>query len=638
MLKIALNGILERLVKQSLFLRSGNKVEIQDSKPQLNLARKLRSKQFDQIIGQELSVRMLKNSLYLNQFFPVYLFSGQRGCGKTTTARVFASALNCEKLPEFQKNPRLVSVPCLECSSCIAMAAGNHPDFIEFDAASHTGVDNVRTIIEAASLLPVMGNKKLYLIDEAHMLSKAAFNAFLKLLEEPPPSVIFMLATTDPQKIIDTVRSRCFQIFFTAIDATTLVDYLQKVCHSENINAHKDALTSIVKETEGSARDALNLLEQVRFASGTVTQQAVEKVLGRMSENSLLTLFECLVERDMQKLVLYLETINFESFSPLIVWQSFQELVRSALFTKYGTGISQTIQDKKRFQALVYAVTAQQLNFYLQKLYDYELILIKTTVQHALLEMLFIELANHGASITDVPLPITPQSALQATQVMQSQPVIEHKAEHKEISKISSEKNDVSSLPKSGQEEKHNRQQQWNYFVQHMQQMSDPLLVSIFKQAEFGAFNEEKKELKITFTQASGLFDDWMNDTKDVWMKLVSEIFGPGVNVVPVFLTGAAQQAEAKKLSGAHAPYNPGLSVRGSEGTLPQKERAPVQQQPLVQKQSAGTNMPNRIVSPAAQKRASLVNVTDKDTWKTANQLLDAFGGTVVEDTNNEKV
>ncbi|MCF7899911.1 DNA polymerase III subunit gamma/tau [Candidatus Babeliales bacterium] len=614
-------------------------MEIQDSKPQLNLARKLRSKQFDQIIGQELSVRMLKNSLYLNQFFPVYLFSGQRGCGKTTTARVFASALNCEKLSEFQKNPRLVSVPCLECSSCVAMAAGNHPDFIEFDAASHTGVDNVRTIIEAASLLPVMGNKKLYLIDEAHMLSKAAFNAFLKLLEEPPPSVIFMLATTDPQKIIDTVRSRCFQIFFTAIDSTTLVDYLQKVCHSENINAQKDALTSIVKETEGSARDALNLLEQVRFASGTVTQQAVEKVLGRMSENSLLTLFECLVERDMQKLVLYLESINFEAFSPLIVWQSFQELVRSALFTKYGTGISQTIQDKKRFQALVHAVTSQQLNFYLQKLYDYELILIKTTVQHALLEMLFIELANQGASLIDAPLHVLTQSIAQVPKVTRSSDsVIEDKVEQKKTSEVSIEKNSVSSLQKSGQEEEHNRQQQWNYFVQQMQQMSDPLLVSIFKQAEFGAFNEEKKELKITFTQASGLFDDWMNDTKDIWMKLVSQIFGPGVNVVPVFLTGAAQQAEAKKLSGAHAQHNQASSLGSSEVNLPKRETVPVQQ-PLVQKQQfAGTNMPNRIVSPAAQSRASLVNVTDKDTWKTANQLLDAFGGTVVEDTNNEKV
>jgi DNA polymerase III subunit gamma/tau len=604
-------------------------VETNQSKPQLNLARKLRSKQFDGIIGQELSVRMLKNSLYLNQFFPVYLFSGQRGCGKTTTARVFATALNCEKLKEFQENPRSVTVPCLECGSCTAMAAGSHPDFIEIDAASHTGVDNVRTIIEAASLLPVMGNKKIYLIDEAHMLSKAAFNAFLKLLEEPPPSVIFMLATTDPQKIIETVRSRCFQIFFTAINATTLVEYLQTVCKNEDINVQKDALISIVKETEGSARDALNLLEQVRFASGTVTQDAVEKVLGRMSESCLLTLFEYLVNRDMQKLIAYLQEINFETFSPLIVWQAFQELLRSALFTKYGTGIAQTIQDKKRFQAVVQKVTAQQLNFYLQKLYDYELILLKTTVQHGMLEMLFIELASHGAPLMDPVVQAAPQPVMQPQPQIQPQtqreavpvqPVLAqpHVEEQK---KTPEEPVDVVPVVSGYQ----NRKQQWLQFIEQMQQMSDPMLVSIFKQAQFGSFDEEKKELKITFTQASGLFDEWMNDTKDVWMKLVTEIFGPGIVVKPVF------QEASKKPSNTvvHKP----LEASGA--------KQPVSHNPVQQNAQSkpAVNMPNRIVSPAAQKRAAVVDVTDKDKWQTANQLLDAFGGTVVEDTNNnEKV
>ena len=130
------------------------------SNANLNLARKWRSKTFDQIIGQELPIRMLKNSLYLESFFPVYLFSGQRGCGKTTMARIFAAAVNCEQLPEFQKNPKSHSVPCLKCFSCQSMMAGKHPDFIEIDAASHTGVDNVRQIIDAASLLPVHGQKK----------------------------------------------------------------------------------------------------------------------------------------------------------------------------------------------------------------------------------------------------------------------------------------------------------------------------------------------------------------------------------------------------------------------------------------------------------------------------------------------
>ena len=200
--------------------------------------------------------------LFKNQFFPVYLFAGQRGCGKTSTARIFAAAVNCARLPEFQQDPRKVSIPCLLCESCVAMSKGQHPDFIEIDAASHTGVDNVRNIIDASSFLPLLSSKKIYLIDEAHMLSKAAFNAFLKIMEEPPASVIFILATTDMQKILDTVKSRCFQIFFDPVDVQTISDHLEKLCIAESIAFDAAGLSVIAKEAGGSVRDAINLLEQ----------------------------------------------------------------------------------------------------------------------------------------------------------------------------------------------------------------------------------------------------------------------------------------------------------------------------------------------------------------------------------------
>ena len=241
----------------------------------LNLSRKWRSQDFDHIVGQELAVRILKNSLYLGHYFPVYLFAGQRGCGKTSTARIFAAAVNCHALTSFQKDPKNSPVPCLVCDSCVAMRDGNHPDFIEIDAASHTGVDNIRSIIESSSLLPIMGRKRVYLIDEAHMLSKAAFNAALKILEEPPATALFILATTNPHKIIDTVKSRCFQLFFTAIAHAPLKNHLQVICKNEKIAYTDDALDLIVRHTEGSARDALNLLEQVRFSSAIVSKEAV---------------------------------------------------------------------------------------------------------------------------------------------------------------------------------------------------------------------------------------------------------------------------------------------------------------------------------------------------------------------------
>ncbi len=254
----------------------------------INLARKWRSKTFDELVGQELVVRVLKNSLYKGTIFPVYLLAGQRGCGKTTTARIFACALNCAKLPDFQKQPQSIAIPCLECFSCKAMALGQHPDFIEIDAASHTGVDNVRLIIDSATLLPQMGRKKVYLIDEAHMLSKAAFNAFLKILEEPPHSVVFLLATTEASKILETVRSRCMQLFFPALPRDLLVKHLERICSSESIPYDVEGLDAVVRVSQGSARDAINALERLRLASGQAKKSTAITLLGLVDESAIL--------------------------------------------------------------------------------------------------------------------------------------------------------------------------------------------------------------------------------------------------------------------------------------------------------------------------------------------------------------
>jgi DNA polymerase-3 subunit gamma/tau len=277
----------------------------------LNLARKLRPQTFDTIIGQDISVRMLKNGLYLRKFFPVYLFAGQRGCGKTSTARVFATAINCHTLELFQQKPTQYPVPCLTCDSCHAMLHSQHPDFIEIDAASNTGVDNVRQIIETASYIPLSGRKKIYLIDEAHMLSKAAFNAFLKILEEPPVTVHFILATTELQKIPETVLSRCFQLTFNAINHDSLKTYLLKVCETENVRIDNAALDVLIDETDGSARDALNLLEQVRFSTDYVTIEALLMILGKVSTNVMVTLFEHIVDNKPQQVLQHLRSVDF---------------------------------------------------------------------------------------------------------------------------------------------------------------------------------------------------------------------------------------------------------------------------------------------------------------------------------------
>jgi DNA polymerase III subunit gamma/tau len=555
------------------------------STQQLNLARKWRSKQFDQIIGQELSVRMLKNSLYLNQLFPVYLFSGQRGCGKTTTARVFAAALSCYQLPDFQKNPKSTVVPCLTCESCLAMATGNHPDFIEIDAASHTGVDNVRTLIEAASLLPVMGKKKIYLIDEAHMLSKAAFNAFLKILEEPPATVIFMLATTDPQKIIETVRSRCFQLFFPAINTQALVKHLQEVCLEEKIKADVKALELIVKETQGLARDALNLLEQVRFSTGTVTQEAVLKALGHLSEEQLLGIFEKIVQGNLHDLLQYLQAINFQAYDAQSIWQKCIEMVRLALFVKSGAIDASSFTQKERFQAIIQKSSLDQLGYFLKILYQQELLLAKTTVQHGLLEMVFLEMCRFLVQPQSV-MTVQVQPTVQKSSVVKSaelQPVVNNQA--------------TVNVDQDAR---------WEKFIQSIEQLSDPLLNSIFKQATFVSFDEVAKKLVISFAQESTLFTDWLKETEKIWLILLKNVFGE-------FVEYSAQ-------------FMPANSMVNNK--IVQKEQGAIQQH--------AQTTSHKIISPVARQKAATVNISDKEAFKTANQLLDTFGGTIVEVQGDE--
>ena len=309
----------------------------------LNLTRRLRPKNFDEIIGQSFSVKMLQNGLYLNKFFPVYLFAGQRGCGKTTTARVFAAAINCENLPAFQTAPDKNPVPCLACSSCLAMQTGQHPDFIEIDAASHTGVDNVRQILESCSYMPLIGRKKIYLIDEAHMLSKAAFNAFLKVLEEPPMTALFMLATTESNKIPITVKSRCFQAFFKALPHQDLKAYLISVCQSEGITISNEAIYIILQEKEGSARDALNLLEQVRSIDQTIDESSMHKALGIVSKKDFLTVVAAVINQKPGALLIALEDINFTTTSPQIIWNMLLELIRALIRIKYNAPLSQSL-------------------------------------------------------------------------------------------------------------------------------------------------------------------------------------------------------------------------------------------------------------------------------------------------------
>ena len=234
------------------------------------LYRKYRPNNFDDIIDQDYIITILKNSLKSKKTSHAYLFSGPRGTGKTTTAKVFAKAVNCQNLKD--------SGPCNECENCKNF--NNNPDIIELDAASNNGVDEIREIIDNVKVAPTYSKYKIYIIDEVHMLTTNAFNALLLTLEEPPANVIFILATTNVESVPVTILSRCQRFDFKRISVKALVERLKYVCQKENINAEENALEEIAKLSNGGMRDALSILDQVQQENNVVNMECIEKIYG----------------------------------------------------------------------------------------------------------------------------------------------------------------------------------------------------------------------------------------------------------------------------------------------------------------------------------------------------------------------
>lgn len=260
------------------------------------LALKWRPKSFDTLVGQDSTVQTLSNALNQNRLHHAYLFNGTRGVGKTTIARILAKSLNCEK--------GVSSSPCQQCSACLDIDAGRYIDLIEIDAASSRGIDNIRELIENAQYAPSSGRFKVYIVDEVHMLTKEAFNALLKTLEEPPGHVKFILATTEPKKIPITVLSRCLQFNLKQMTVDNIVAYLKTVLNEEEINYEENALLIIAKAAKGSMRDGLSILDQaISFSAGEIKSKLILTMLGSIDESILYTILKLLSNNDGQELI-----------------------------------------------------------------------------------------------------------------------------------------------------------------------------------------------------------------------------------------------------------------------------------------------------------------------------------------------
>lgn len=360
----------------------------------LPLYRKYRPQKLEDIVGQTHIKRALTNAIELNKISHAYLFTGPRGTGKTSTARILAKSLNCINGPTV--------TPCEKCESCKSITNTVPIDVIELDAASNRSVDDAREILEKVNYAPVHGKYKIYIIDEVHMLTKEAFNALLKTLEEPPKNVIFILATTEAHKVLDTIKSRCQRFDFKRITTRDIIEHLKKIAETENIKITDGAISLIAKSSAGGMRDSLALLDQVSTigASKEITEEDINSLLGRLSFDSLLSLSTHIINSDGASTIKELDKIYNDGNEPIQILTNLMLFFKNILVAKTCdksttielTGLTEEQVDS--IDTIKNTLEKHQILFLINKTAEYIKELKTTTNQQMWLEVSLIDLAN----------------------------------------------------------------------------------------------------------------------------------------------------------------------------------------------------------------------------------------------------
>ena len=379
------------------------------------LYRTYRPQTFEDVAGQEHVTKTLQNAIKENRIAHAYLFAGPRGTGKTTIAKLLAKAINCTG----------DHVPCNQCENCQAITAGSHPDVIEIDAASNNGVDEVRDLIDKVKYAPIKAQYKVYIIDEVHMMSSGAFNALLKTLEEPPAHVVFILATTEPHKILPTIISRCQRFDFKRVDHHDIISRLKYVLDSENKEYDEVALDKIAKLADGGMRDALSILEQCLAFDSHLTVEHINQVYGLLSNESKIRLIRLLLSKDMKKVLLTLKELLDNSIDIKRLTQDLIDVLKDVIIYKNTEDLDILfVLNQSDVQQIVPYILSEEafsmIDIFLDATTHYSQTVDPTTY----FELSLLKICSHDESNTkehvtvDADMPVIEKPVIDQTQVL----------------------------------------------------------------------------------------------------------------------------------------------------------------------------------------------------------------------------
>jgi DNA polymerase-3 subunit gamma/tau len=454
----------------------------------LVFARKWRPQTFEEVVDQKHIARTIQNAIRLRRIAHAFLFTGERGVGKTSVARILAKALNCAEGP--------TPSPCNTCKSCEEITKGISMDVLEIDGASNTGVDDIRELREKIRYAPVSSRYKVYIIDEVHMLSTNAFNALLKTLEEPPPHAIFILATTEPHKIPDTILSRCQRFDFKRISLPGIIDNLKKIVSDEKIEISEQALFLIARASEGSMRDAQSILERIiSYAGEKVEEEQVQEVLGVLDQRLLSEFSSALIERDDKKCLDVIDRIYASGYDLKQAYYSLLEQVRNLLIVKISSdpsrliGLSDAGFSELREQSG--KISAEEIQGLFKLLLQSEEEMQRSPFPKLILEMTILRMVQLRPSL---PLDeiITKLRILEGRLLkenVQDTPVQDDSAVPEDIQSVTKES--LSSPPSS-----EGKEEVWRRFLEEAQRKK-PSLASMLEQGSLLSLSAEEIEIGI---------------------------------------------------------------------------------------------------------------------------------------------